>query len=115
MLAALFKLPRQWFAAWLARRLPPVQSIRLQQQHIFIVPTGNWDCLCRRFVVDAVSGHQLPKQFGLCADVFVGVLGFVDHVSYLAQPCRFNALALQARSPCFVGEYGNYRCALTQR
>ncbi len=39
MREALFKLPRQWFAAWLARRLPPVKSIRLQQQHIFIVPT----------------------------------------------------------------------------
>ena len=39
MLSRLLSKPRQWFAAWLARRLPPVQSLRLQQRHIFIVPT----------------------------------------------------------------------------
>ena len=39
MLSRLWRKPRQWFAAWLTRRLPPVQRIRLQQRHIFIVPS----------------------------------------------------------------------------
>lgn len=111
MLAALFKLPRQWFAAWLARRLPPVQSIRLQQQHIFIVPTPTGIAYAAVLLLMLLVAINYQNSLAYALTFLLASLGLL---SMLHTWRNLAGLTLSAAgtSPCFVGEYGNYRVRL---
>ncbi|HKI74263.1 MAG TPA: hypothetical protein VJ998_06460, partial [Pseudomonadales bacterium] len=91
------------FQQWLARRMPPANSIRLNQSNIFILPTreGLYFALVMVFMVVAAINYQNSLVFGLA---FLLVSLFM--VSILHTFRNLSGLVLQAGGtrPAFAGE-----------
>ncbi|HHX35687.1 MAG TPA: DUF58 domain-containing protein [Gammaproteobacteria bacterium] len=111
MLDRTLNRPKQWFAIWLARRLPPVQSLRLQQRHIFIVPTLTgvaFACALILMLLVAIN-YQNSLAYGLTF-----LLASVGLLSMFHTWRNLAGLTVSAAGsmPCFAGEHGLYRLRL---
>lgn len=111
MLTTLLKLPRQWFAAWLARRLPPVQSIRLQQRHIFIVPTLIGAAYAVALVLMLLVAINYQNSLAYALTFLLASLGLLT-MFHTWRNLAGLTLSAAGSTPCFVGEYGGYRLRL---
>ena len=112
MLTALFKLPRQWFAAWLARRLPPVQSIRLQQKHIFIVPTLTGAAYAAALVLMLLVAINYQNSLAYALTFLLASLGLLT-MFHTWRNLAGLTLSAAGSTACFAGEYGSYRLRLS--
>lgn len=111
MLSRLFNLPRQWFAAWLARRLPPVQSIRLQQRHIFIVPTLAGMAYSGALLLMLLVAINYQNSLAYALTFLLASLGLLS-MFHTWRNLAGLTVSASGSTPCFAGEYGSYRLRL---
>ncbi len=111
MLEVLFKLPRQWFAGWLARRLPPVHSIRLQQRHIFIVPTRTGIGYAVALLLMLLVAINYENSLAYALTFLLASLGLLT-MFHTWRNLAGLTLSAAGSTPCFVGESGGYRLRL---
>ena len=111
MLATFFKLPKQWFAAWLARRLPPVHSIRLQQRHIFIVPTQTGIAYAAALVLMLLVAINYQNSLAYGLTFLLASLGLLT-MFHTWRNLAGLTLTAAGSSACFAGDFGNYRLRL---
>ncbi len=112
MLTGLFNLPKQWFAAWLARRLPPVQSIRLQQRHIFIVPTLTGAAYAAALVLMLLVAINYQNSLAYALTFLLASLGLLT-MFHTWRNLAGLTLSAAGSTPCFAGEQGGYRLRLS--
>lgn len=111
MPARLLHMPRQWFAAWLKRRLPPVQSIRLQQRHIFIVPTLTGAAYAAALVLMLLVAINYQNSLAYALTFLLASLGLLT-MFHTWRNLAGLTLSAAGSTPCFAGEHGNYRLRL---
>jgi len=111
MLARLLGVPRQWFSAWLARRLPPVQSIRLQQRHIFIVPTLTGAAYAAALVLMLLVAINYQNSLAYALTFLLASLGLLT-MFHTWRNLAGLSVSAAGSTPCFAGEYANYRLRL---
>lgn len=111
MPARLLHMPRQWFAAWLARRLPPVQRIRLQQRHIFIVPTLTGAAYAAALVLMLLVAINYQNSLAYALTFLLASLGLLT-MFHTWRNLAGLTLSAAGSTPCFAGEYANYRLRL---
>lgn len=111
MLAHMLKVPQHWFADWVARRLPPVHSLQLRQQHIFILPTrtGVAFLLALLLMLLVAINYQNSLAYGLTF-----LLASLSLLSMFHTWRNLAGLTLSAAgtTPCFAGEQGLYSVRL---
>ena len=111
MLSRLLSKPRQWFAAWLARRLPPVQSLRLQQRHIFIVPTRTGVAYAGALILMLLVAINYQNSLAYALTFLLASLGLLT-MFHTWRNLAGLTLSAAGSVPCFVGEQGLYRVGL---
>ncbi len=111
MLARLLGVPRQWFSAWLTRRLPPVQSICLQQRHIFIVPTLTGAAYAVALVLMLLVAINYQNSLAYALTFLLASLGLLT-LFHTWRNLAGLTVSAAGSTPCFAGEYGNYRLRL---
>lgn len=111
MPSTLLNKPRQWFAAWLARRLPPVQNIRLQQRHIFIVPTLAGLAYAAALVLMLLVAINYQNSLAYALTFLLASLGLLG-MFHTWRNLAGLTLSAAGSTPCFAGEYGRYRLNL---
>lgn len=111
MPARLLQLPKQWFAAWLTRRLPPVQRICLQQQHIFIVPTLIGLAYAIALVLMLLVAINYQNSLAYALTFLLASLGLLT-MFHTWRNLAGLTVSAAGSTPCFAGKYGNYRLRL---
>lgn len=114
MLEKLSSKPRQWFATWLARRLPPVQRIRLQQRHIFIVPTLTGAAYAGSLVLMLLVAINYQNSLAYALTFLLASLGLLT-LFHTWRNLAGLTLSAAGSTPCFVGEKGSYRLRLNSQ
>ena len=112
MLSRLWRKPRQWFAAWLTRRLPPVQRIRLQQRHIFIVPSVTGAAYAASLVLMLLVAINYQNSLAYGLTFLLASLGLLS-LFHTWRNLAGLTLSAAGSTPCCVGEYGSYRLRLS--
>lgn len=107
----LLEKPRQWLASWLARRLPPVQRIRLQQRHIFIVPTLAGLAYVAALVLMLLVAINYQNSLAYALTFLLASLGLLG-MFHTWRNLAGLTLSGAGTTPCFVGEHGSYRLRL---
>lgn len=103
--------PSQWLARWFNRRLPAVQQLRLQQRHIFIVPSAagvSFAGVLLLMLVVAIN-YQNSLAYGLT--FLLASLALLS-VFHTWRNLAGLTLAAAGTEPCFAGEQGVYRLRL---
>lgn len=111
MPARLLHIPKQWFAAWLTRRLPPVQRIRLQQRHIFIVPTLIGAAYAIALVLMLLVAINYQNSLAYALTFLLASLGLLT-MFHTWRNLAGLTVSAAGSTPCFAGKYGNYRLRL---
>lgn len=111
MPARLLNMPRQWFAAWLMRRLPPLQHIRLQQRHIFIVPTLTGVAYAAALVLMLLVAINYQNSLAYALTFLLASIGLLT-MFHTWRNLAGLTVAAAGTTPCFAGEYADYRIRL---
>lgn len=111
MRVQLWKRPQQWFANWVARRLPPVHSLQLGQRHIFIVPTrtGVTFAVALLLMLLVAINYQNSLAYGLT--FLLASLGLLS-MFHTWRNLAGLTISAAGTAPCFAGESGLYRLRL---
>lgn len=102
---------KQWLAAWLARRLPPVQSLRLRQRHIFIVPTLTGLAFAGALVLMLLVAINYQNSLAYALTFLLASLGLLS-MFHTWRNLAGLTVSAAGSSACFVGEQGLYRLRL---
>lgn len=111
MLIDTLNKPRQWFTAWIARRLPPVQSIRLQQRHIFIVPTLTGAAYAVALLLMLLVAINYQNSLAYALTFLLASLGLLT-MFHTWRNLAGLTVSAAGSTPCFAGEYGLYKLRL---
>lgn len=114
MLSAVLKTSRQRLTDWLGRRLPALPTIKLQQRHIYIVPSAmglSYAAALILMLLVAIN-YQNSLAYGLIFLLAsVGLLSMFHTWRNLAG-LKLSAAGSQA---CFAGEPGSFTVRLSSR
>lgn len=102
---------KQWFAGWLARRIPPVQRLRLQQKHIFIIPTRIGIAYAGALVLMLLVAINYQNSLAYALTFLLASLGLLT-MFHTWRNLAGLIVSAAGSEACFVGEQGLYRLRL---
>ncbi|MGH8354638.1 MAG: DUF58 domain-containing protein, partial [Pseudomonas sp.] len=99
---------------WLARRIPPAASVRLDQRRIFIIPTrvGLAFGLCLLLMLLAAINYQNSLAYGLA---FLLLAVFIVAILHTYRNLAGLTLNAGGGGAVFVGEQARFRVRLESR
>lgn len=112
MRTAACKVVPQWITSWLQRRLPRVARVRLQQRHIFIVPTLTGMAYAGALLLMLLVAINYQNSLAYALTFLLASLGLLS-MFHTWRNLAGLTVSAAGSSPCFAGEYGSYRVRLS--